>query len=142
LTSCVDASFLFSLYVLDVNSAAASAKMRRAVLPLLLTDVGKIEILNAVALRLFRKELRPAQARKVYDLFRQDIEQDVVQIVPLPAAAYRQAEQIARTHTPLLGTRTLDVLHVAGALVLKADAFYTFDQKQAGLATAVGLTIP
>jgi len=142
LTSCVDASFLFSLYVLDVNSAAASAKMRRAVLPLLLTDVGKIEILNAVGLRLFRKELRPAQARKVYGLFRQDIEQGVVQIVPLPAAAYQQAEQIARTHTPLLGTRTLDVLHVAGALVLKAAAFYTFDQKQAGLATAVGLTIP
>jgi predicted nucleic acid-binding protein len=142
LTSCVDASFLFSLYVLDVNSAAASVKMRRAVLPLLLTDVGKIEILNAVALRLFRKELRPAQARKVYALFRQDIEQGVVHIVPLPAAAYQQAEQIARTHTPLLGTRTLDVLHVAGALVLKADAFYTFDQKQAGLAAAVGLTIP
>ncbi len=142
MTSCVDASFLFSLYVLDVNSSAASAKMKRAVLPLLLTDVGKIEILNAVGLRLFRKELRPAQARKVYGLFRQDIEQGVVHIVPLPAAAYQQAEQIARTHTPLLGTRTLDALHVAGALVLKADAFYTFDQKQAGLATAVGLTIP
>jgi predicted nucleic acid-binding protein len=141
LTSCVDASFLFSLYVLDVNSAAASAKMRRAVLPLLLTDVGKIEILNAVALRLFRKELRPAEAKKVYGLFREDIEQGVVQVVPLPAAAYQRAEQIARTHTPLLGSRTLDVLHVAGALVLKADAFYTFDQKQAGLATAVGLTI-
>lgn len=142
MTSCVDASFLFSLYVLDVNSAAASAKMKRAVLPLLLTEVGKIEILNAVALRLFRKELQPAEAKKVYALFRQDIEQGVVQIVPLPAAAYQQAEEIARRHTPLLGTRTLDVLHVAGALVLKADAFYTFDQKQAKLATAVGLTIP
>ncbi len=142
MTSCVDASFLFSLYVLDGNSAAASAKMRRAALPLLLTDVGKIEILNAVGLRLFRKELRPAEAKKVYGLFREDIEQGVVQIVPLPAAAYQQAEQLARTHTPRLGTRTLDLLHVAGALVLKADAFYTFDQKQARLATAVGLTIP
>jgi predicted nucleic acid-binding protein len=133
---------LFSLYVLDVNSAAASAKMRRAVLPLLLTDVGKVEILNAVALRLFRKELRPAEAKKVYALFREDIEQGVVQVVPLPAAAFQRAEQIARTRTPLLGTRTLDVLHVAGALVLKADAFYTFDQKQAGLATALGLRLP
>jgi predicted nucleic acid-binding protein len=142
LTSCVDASFLFSLYVLDVNSAAASAKMRRAVLPLLLTDVGKIEILNAIGLRLFRKELRPAEEKKVYGLFREDIEQGVVQIIPLPAAAYQQAEQIARTHTPLLGTRTLDVLHVAAALVLKANAFYTFDQKQAGLAIAVGLRVP
>ena len=142
MTSCLDSSFLFSLYVLDVNSAAASAKMRRAVLPLLLTDVGKIEILNAVGLRLFRKELRPSEAKKVYGLFREDIQQGVVQIVPLPAAAYQQAEQIARTHTPLLGTRALDVLHVAGAIVLKADAFYTFDRKQASLAVAVGLAIP
>ncbi len=141
MTSCVDASFLFSLYVLDVNSAAASAKMKRAALPLLLTDVGKIEILNAVGLRLFRKELRPPEAMKVHGLFREDIEQGVVQIVPLPAAAYRQAEQIARAHTPLLGTRTLDVLHVAGALVLKADAFYTFDKKQARLAAALGLRV-
>jgi predicted nucleic acid-binding protein len=142
LTSCVDASFLFSLYVPDANSAQASARMRRAALPLLLTDAGKIEILIAVGLRLFRKELLPIEAAKVYDLFREDIEQGVVQIVPLPSAAYQLAEQIARKHTPLLGTRTLDVLHVAGALALKASAFYTSDRKQSRLAAALGLRIP
>src|SRR5207248_8274065 len=62
--------FLFSLYVLDANSAAAAAKMKRAALPLLLTDLGKIEVLNAIGLRLCRKELRPVQAKKVYDLDR------------------------------------------------------------------------
>lgn len=139
--SCVDASFLVSLYVLDANSAKASAKMKRAAMPLVLTDIGKIEILNAIGLRLFRKELRPAEAKAAYSLFRQDAEAGVVQIVPLPAAAYQRAEQITLKHTPLLGTRTLDVLHVAGALVLKAGAFYTFDQKQAALATAVGLRL-
>jgi hypothetical protein len=116
--------------------------MKRATLPLLLTDIGKIEILNAIGLRLFRKELRPAQAKEAYGLFRQDAESGVVQIVPLAAAAYDRAEQIARARTPLLGTRTLDVLHVAAALALKADRFYTFDQKQAALATAVGLHLP
>lgn len=142
MTSCADASFLFSLYVFDANSAAASAKMKRVVLPLLLTDIGRVEILNAIGLRLFRKELRPAEAKKVYALFREDIEQGVVQIVPLPSAAYQRAEQIARNHTPVLGTRTLDVLHVAAALVLRADAFYTFDQKQAALASALNLRTP
>lgn len=137
--SCVDASFLVSLYVLDANSAKASAKIKRAAMPLLLTDIAKIEIFNAIGLRLFRKELRPAEAKAAHGLFRQDAEAGVVQIVPLPAAAYERAEQIARNHTPVLGTRTLDVLYVAGALALKADAFYTFDQKQAALATAVGL---
>src|SRR5260370_38467638 len=116
--------------------------MRRAVLPLLLTDVAKVEILNAVGLRLFRKELRPAEAMKVHALFREDIEQGGVLIVPLPAAAYQQAERIARTHTPLFGTRTLDVLHVADALVLKADGFYPLEKKQARLAGALGLRGP
>jgi len=142
LTSSVDSGFLFSLSVLDVNSAAASAKMRRAVLPLLLTDVGRIEILNAVGLRLFRNELLPPEAAKAYDLFREALQHGVVQIVPPPAAAYQLAEGIARKHTPLLGTRTLDVLHVAGALALKARSFYTFDTKQAKLASTLGLRIP
>ena len=137
--SCVDASFLVSLYVLDANSAKASAKIKRVAMPLLLTDIAKIEIFNAIGLRLFRKELRPAEAKAAYGLFRRDAEAGVVQIVPLPAAAYERAEQIARNYTPVLGTRTLDVLHVAGALALKADAFYTFDQRQAALTTAVGL---
>jgi len=142
LTSCVDASFLFSLYVPDANSARAASAMKHAVLPVLLTDLGEIEIVNAVGLRLFRKELLPSEAKQVRALFRQDVEQGVVQVVPLPAAAYEQARQIARTHTPRLGTRALDVLHVAGALALKAKTFYTFDNKQAKLASALGLHVP
>ncbi len=38
-----------------------------------------------------------------------------------------------------LGTRSLDVLHVATALVLGADVFCTLDERQARLATAAGL---
>ena len=140
--SCADASFLFSLYVPDVNSARAAAKMKRADLPLFLTDLGEIEIVNAIGLRLFRRELQPAEARKARDLFSEDINQGVVQIVPLSAAAYQQAARIARTHTPNFGTRTLDVMHVAGALALKANIFYTFDTRQAKLASALGLRVP
>ena len=142
MTSFVDSSFLVSLYVLDANSARAAAKMKRASLPLFLADIGKIEILNAIGLRLFRKELQADEAKKVRALFQEDAERGIVQIVPLPNAAYQRAEQMAQTHTPVCGTRTLDVLHVAGALVLKADSFYTFDRKQARLAAAVGLQLP
>jgi len=38
-----------------------------------------------------------------------------------------------------LGVRTLDSLHVACALELKAERFWTFDERQARLAEAVGL---
>ena len=141
MTSFVDTSFLFSLYVPDVNSAVAAAKMQRANFPLHLTDLGEVEMANAIALRLFRKELQPSEAKNVLSLFRKDVQEGVAQIVPLSALAYQLAGQIAELHTPRLGTRTLDVLHVAAALALKADAFYTFDRKQAQLASAVGLRV-
>jgi predicted nucleic acid-binding protein len=37
--------------------------------------------------------------------------------------------------------RTLDSLHVACALELKAERFWTFDDRQARLAEAVGLNL-
>ena len=46
---------------------------------------------------------------------------------------------LARRHGPTLGIRTLDSLHVACALELKAEKFWTFDERQARLAEAVGL---
>ena len=136
-----DSSFLFSLYAQDANSPAAAARVKSAVLPLLSTDLGELEITNGAALRIFRKELRPVEAKDVLDLFRKDIESGVVRIIPLPSSAYQQAAQIAARHTPALGTRTLDVLQVVSALVLKADTFFTFDQKQAKLASALGLRV-
>jgi len=38
-----------------------------------------------------------------------------------------------------LGTSTLDILHVAAAIVLDADSFHTFDNRQKKLAKASGL---
>lgn len=137
-----DSSFLFSLYVRDVNSAAAVARMRNTVLPLLFTDLGELEITNGAASRIFRKELQPLEAKHVLALFRQDVEAGVVRVIPLPSSAYQQAAQIAARFTPTLGTRTLDVLQVVSALVIKADTFHTFDRKQAKLASALGLRVP
>ncbi len=48
---------------------------------------------------------------------------------------------LARTYVAKLGTRTLDSLHVAAALELKAERFWTFDERQAKLAKAVGLKV-
>ncbi len=52
-----------------------------------------------------------------------------------------RAEILGRRHVATLGTRTLDVLHVAVALVLQASTFVTGDVRQATLASAVGLKV-
>jgi predicted nucleic acid-binding protein len=51
--------------------------------------------------------------------------------IALPESAF---ELCAR-----LGVRSLDTLHVASALELRAEGFWTFDERQKRLARAVGV---
>jgi predicted nucleic acid-binding protein len=57
----------------------------------------------------------------------------------LPERVWETSIDLARRHGPTLGVRTLDSLHVACALELRAERFWTFDEQQAKLAEAVGL---
>ena len=57
----------------------------------------------------------------------------------MPDKGYDLCVQLGRTHGPKLGVRALDSLHVACALELKAERFWTFDERQSKLAKAEGL---
>jgi predicted nucleic acid-binding protein len=142
LSSYLDSSVLASLYAPDANSASALDYLRQAAGPLLLTPFGEAELTNAIQLRVFGREIAAAQAQAALERLAAHIAGGVFQATPVPAAVYDVARQLSRKHTPTLGTRTLDILHVAAALVLRADAFYTFDRAQAKLAHAAGLATP
>ena len=47
---------------------------------------------------------------------------------------YRKAEELSGKHAASTGCRSLDILHVAGAVVLGARDFLTFDARQGKLA--------
>jgi hypothetical protein len=53
-----------------------------------------------------------------------------------------EAERLSAGHSELIGTPSLDILHVAGALVLGAEQFVTLETRQATLARAAGLRVP
>jgi predicted nucleic acid-binding protein len=59
--------------------------------------------------------------------------------LPMPENAFDLCADLARRYGPKLGVRTLGSLHVACALELKAERFWTFDERQAKLMKAVGL---
>jgi len=140
--SCyLDTSVLFSLYVPDANTPAAISKTRAASRPLFCSDFAEFEFVNALSLRLFRRELSPSEIKEVLSFFRQDLESGSLRYAAIPSAAFQRAKDIARQHTPNLGTRSLDILHVASAMALGASQFITFDEKQAKLASALGLRL-
>ena len=136
-----DTSFLVSLYVPDANSSAAAASVRLLRSPLVLTPLGEFEFANSLALRVFRKELTAAQAASVLAHFRQDITAGILQLGPFPLAVFERATRLSQKHSARLGTRTLDLLHVAAALSLGAQCFCTFDRTQANLARLLGLRV-
>ena len=59
--------------------------------------------------------------------------------VDVPERAFELCAEMGRRHGPRLGVRTLDSLHVACAFELKAESFWTFDERQRKLAKAIGL---
>lgn len=136
-----DTSFLVSLYVLDSNSEAARALSSHFPFGFHLTELSTLEFTNAVALRVFRKDITGSEADAALGAFRMDIESGFIRPSAIAAPIFERAMLLTKKHTRQLGTRALDLLHVASALELQSTHFLTFDKAQAKLARAVGLSV-
>jgi predicted nucleic acid-binding protein len=136
-----DPSFIVSLYSPDANSAAAARTMQAASAQPFVTTFGELEVVNAMGLRNFRKEVSPAQAQASLSAFEKDLRDGVFQLRELTDVILERATRLSRQGTAKLGTRTADLLHVAAALALGADHFYTFDLQQRKLAQSLRLKL-
>jgi predicted nucleic acid-binding protein len=136
-----DTSFLISLYSPDVNSTAAADTMQSSKGIRFVSIFGELEVVNALGLRVFRKEVSPTQAQSSLADFEQDLREGIFQLRPLPELVFERARQLSGQTTARLGTRTADLLHVAAALELGADSIYSFDRQQRKLAQAARLKL-
>ena len=95
------------------------------------------ESANGAAVRVTDSMAAIAQAT-----FRDDCrEQSFLRLcTPVEAAVDRQYEELVLRHTAARGFRTYDLLHVAQALILGCDTFWSFDEKANALAALEGLT--
>ena len=107
----------------------------------LVTAFGRLEVVNAFALQVFRKEASATQTQSSLDDFEKDLRSGVLQLRPLPEQALDRARELSRQTTAMLGTRTADLLHVAAALEMGAEFLYSFDKQQRKLARAVHLKV-
>lgn len=106
------------------------------------THHGRTEITNAICRTRFTGELDDSGLATALACFAADFaDGHLIQADLLWRAALNRAAELSRIHTPTLGTRAADVLHVACALELKLRHFLTFDDRQRKLASAVGLKV-
>jgi predicted nucleic acid-binding protein len=137
----LDTSIVVSLLCTDTNSTAAAMLMQEVSEPVLLTSFAKLETVNALHLRLFRKEIAEAQLATALGKLEVHIRSRVFPLLPLPETAFRRAEELSRMITPRLGARAADLLHVAAALELGAGSFFSFDRTQRRAAEAARLSV-
>jgi predicted nucleic acid-binding protein len=135
-----DTSLLVSLYLPDQHSQEARRRMSQKP-SVWLTPLHRAEWAHAVAQHVFQNKISSQQAQQVYKDFETDRAASLWIEVELPEMTFEACVSLARRHVARLGVRTLDTLHVASALELKADRFWTFDQRQAKLAQAEGLKV-
>jgi predicted nucleic acid-binding protein len=138
-----DTSFLLALYVesdpFHAQAAKVAAKFTESIPFTLLCE---LELTNGIR----RSWAAGIIDRKEHDaIFRQIPEDEAEGILarkPVPQAEhYAAARELSRKFTPALSARSLDILHVAAALLLKAPEFASFDEKQRVLAAKAGLKL-
>ena len=137
-----DTSLLISYYINDSNSVSAQAILHRATDPLPFTGLHRLEMRNALALGVFRRILTSAQASTAWSDVQRDLRSGRLVAQPVNwIPVYRTAAQWAALHSPRIGCRSLDVLHVSLAKKLNAEEFFSFDGRQRSLALVLGLAV-
>ena len=138
----VDPSALLKLYLHEPESRAMTTWRSRITAPLLVTHHGRVELGNGIALAAHRGYL----SEPTYLAALTALDDDFASGRYCPAdllwrSALKLAGELSRAHSRTLGTRSLDVLHVASALELGQTHFVTFDHRQSALALAAGMKV-
>ena len=141
--SCyADSSFLVSCYLPDANTARAKAYLQSAGMPLVFTALQALEVGNAFELGVFRGLFPTANAAAAWANLNQDLHSGrVVKTAVNWPLAFRIASALSKRHSATVGTRSMDILHVAVARVLRAVEFISFDSRQRTLALVLGLRV-
>ena len=139
----VDPSALARLYFHHEEGSRAMALWRRKNRgSLAVTHHGRAEVVNAIGRAAYRGLLSMEDALEAWQWLDADFAAGhLVEADVLWRAALKRASELSKKHTPELGTRTLDVLHVACAVELKLRSFLTFDERQGELAQKCGLKL-
>lgn len=137
-----DPSALLKLYLHQPESAAMSTWRAKVKGALPITHHGRVEVVNGICLAAHRRELGAEALADTLASFDEDFTLGLYRQADLLwRATLNHAAELSRNFSPKLGTRSLDVLHVASALELELRQFVTYDSRQMQLAQAVGLKV-
>jgi len=144
-----DTSFLCALYRNQENSERALAYLDALTGPVHVTRLLLWEFRQSTRFQVFRfRQDRNhgfpySEAERMIAKLRQHLDEGILQFVDRDMTeVLNLAERLSKSRTHTGGHRSFDILHIAAALQLEADAFLSFDGNQNTLAAAEGLATP
>lgn len=140
MTAYADSSVFVSLYIQDSHSQDAEHLLSSGE-RLWFTVLHYAECCHAIGQQVFQRNLSLPQAQRAFSDMDHDRVSGIWIETELPEDVFRACAILARRYAAKVNVRTLDTLHVACALELGAQRFWTFDERQARLAKAVGLKL-
>jgi predicted nucleic acid-binding protein len=137
-----DSSFLVSYYIRDANTPYAQAWLNRDGTPLVFTGLHALEVRNAFKRGVFRRLFSAKDAAAAWSNLEADLKEGrLVKTTVKWPVAFRAAAHFSELHSSSIGTRSLDILHIASAKTMRVDGFLSFDARQRTLAQLVGLVV-
>jgi predicted nucleic acid-binding protein len=137
-----DTGLIVKSYVDEENSAKADAILAEAGTPLAFSHFHAVEIPNAIHLKRFRREITPDQEAAAIRAFQGDIDAGRLQRPDYDlGVVFRRAEALSARYSGSLGTRSMDLLHVATALEAGCAKVISFDERQRKIAAKEGLRV-
>ena len=138
----VDTSVIVKLYIKEEYSFEVSHWIRKNNEAIPLTGFHELEFTNAIYLKQFRTEMTDEQGLLVLSKFDEHQRRGVYYRPQINwTDTINFALGLSQSHTKTTCSRSLDILHVASALAIKANRFLTLDKRQSALAELAGLTI-
>jgi len=137
-----DTGVLVKLWVREALSDEVADFVTRRGRAVPFTALHEIETKNALRLKIFRREMNAATLGDAMTMIDEDRTlRRLFAAAPSWTEVFMRAERLSADVTQKTGCRTLDLLHVAAAMVLGCDEFISLDRRQLKAAKAAGLRV-
>ncbi len=137
-----DTSVLISERVGDTHQARALALIESISCPILVSRLNQLEFTTVVCRLEGERKLNAVSAKGILQMFDEHVKAGLLETVEMDESRiWKSAVRLARQYSGTILVRSLDVWQVAFAVEMGAAEFWSFDNRQRELATAVGLKI-
>ena len=138
-----DSGFLVSLYrPTEGLSRTARRTIKQSPGAVILSPLSLLEIRNALNMAIRRGEMGETERDAILVDIRRQLEVGYFRLAEVSQSEiYAKASELSDRHTPGIGTRSLDLMHVATALLCRAQRFLSTDTRQREAAKAEGMEV-